>query len=159
SPIKDGGDHMRKLAVLTTAAAVAMLGAASAQTATVATTQPAVATAPASGDFHSALAAYAEFHSDVSDLRAAHIAAAADLETALDTVARHNRDDMTRGWIAYGASTAAQAPAFVQGVRAAAAYYGRAAVIYAIAADPYYARGLRGAHDAEKLTLDAANAD
>jgi len=157
---------MRKLAVFTTAVAVTMFGVANAQNASpVATTQPASVTAPAAAtpaapvDVQTAMAAYAEFQTDVSDLRAAHIAANADLEHALDAVARHNRDDMTRGWIAYGAATAAQSTAFDQGVRDAAAYYGRDAVIWAIAADPYYARGLRGAADATKLALDAANAD
>ncbi|MES1156191.1 MAG: hypothetical protein ABUL73_00305 [Alphaproteobacteria bacterium] len=151
---------MHKLAVLTTAAAIVLCGVASAQTAPAA--QPAAATQAvpaASGDVQGAMASYAEFQSDVSDLRAAHIQAAPDLETALDAVARHNRDDMTRGWVAYGAATAAQSTAFDQGVRDAAAYYGRDAVIWAIAADPYYARGLRGGADATKLALNAANAD
>ncbi|MES1203158.1 MAG: hypothetical protein ABUS57_17110 [Pseudomonadota bacterium] len=152
---------MRKLAVLTTLATTALLSAAHAQPAAVATTQPVVATASASNTntLQGALTAYAEFHSDVSDLRAAHITTAADLETVIDTAARHNRDDLTRGWVAYGAMTAAQSPAFVQGVRDAAAYYGRDAVIRAIMTDPYYARGLRGGADATKLALDSANAD
>ncbi|HWA00140.1 MAG TPA: hypothetical protein VG841_07470 [Caulobacterales bacterium] len=143
---------MRKLAVLTTLATTALLSAAHAQDASVASTS-------GTGDLNGALAAYAEFHSDISDLKSARVSTAAELETALDTAARHNRDDLTRGWVAYGAMTAAQAPAYVQGVRDAAQYYGRDAVIQAIARDPYYARGLRGANDATKLALDAANAD
>ncbi|HVY85057.1 MAG TPA: hypothetical protein VG943_07980 [Caulobacterales bacterium] len=150
---------MLKLAVLTTLATTALVGAASAQTVAVATAQPAVATTGGAADMQSALTSYAEFHSDVSDLKAARITTAADLETALDTAARHNRDELTRGWVAYGAMTAAQSAAYAQGVRDAAAYYGRDAVIWAITADPYYARGLRGASEATKLALDSANAD
>jgi hypothetical protein len=145
---------MRSLAVWTTTAAVALLGVANAQT------PPAASEASASGgDVQSAVTAYAAYQSDVSELRAAEIRNANDLETALDRVARHNRDALTRGWIAYGASTAAQSPAFVQGVRDAAAYYGRDAVIWAITADPAYARGLRGGTEATRLLLDSANAD
>lgn len=152
---------MRKLAVLATAAAVALLGVASAQTGPAQSEAPAPAATPAapSAPLDSALVAYAAFHSDVSNLRAARIENADSLETALDTVARHNKDAMVRGWVAYGAYTAAQSPAFVQGVRDAAAYYGRDAVVRAISADPYYARGLRGANEATRLVLDAAAAD
>ena len=161
---------MRKLAILTTTAVVAMFGVAHAQpsrtsagSTPAASTQstassPAAATAPA-GSIQSAVAAYAAYHSDVTDLRAARINTAADLETALDKVGRHNRDDLTRGWVAYGAETAAQSPAFVQGVRDAAAYYGRDAVVWALTVDPSYARGLRGGQEATKLMLDSAAAD
>jgi hypothetical protein len=105
------------------------------------------------------MTAYAAYQNDVSNLRAGGMANANDLETALDTVAHHNRDALTRGWIAYGASTAAQSPAFVQGVRDAAAYYGRDAVIWAVTVDPSYARGLRGGSEVTRMLLDSANAD
>jgi hypothetical protein len=82
-----------------------------------------------------------------------------DLERALDRVARHNRDELTRGWVAYGSSIASQSPAFVQGVRDAANYYGRDAVIWAVTVDPSYSRGLRGGQEATRLLLDSANAD
>jgi len=77
----------------------------------------------------------------------------------LDQISRHNRDSLTRGWVAYGAYTAAQSPTFVQGVRDAAAYYGRDAVIWAVTVDPSYARGLRGGADATRMLLDSADAD
>ena len=140
---------MRSLAVWTTTAAVAFLGVASAQT----------APAAPNAELQSAMTAYAAYQNDVSDLRAARINNANELETALDRVARHNRDALTRGWVAYGASTAAQSPAFVQGVRDAAAYYGRDAVIHAVSVDPSYARGLRGGDQATRLLLDSARAD
>jgi hypothetical protein len=95
----------------------------------------------------------------MTDLRTARVGAAADLENAIDVASRHNRVSLTRGWVAYGAYTAAQSPAFVQGVRDAAAYYGRDAVVWAVTADTSYARGLRGGNEATRLVLDAANAD
>jgi hypothetical protein len=145
---------MRRLAVWTTTAAVALLGVANAQT-TASSDEPSAA----SGDLQTAVTAYAAYQNDVSELRASAIGNANQLEAALDRVARHNRDALTRGWIAYGASTASQSPAFVQGVRDAAAYYGRDAVIWAVTVDPSYARGLRGGAEATRMLLDSANAD
>lgn len=144
---------MRSLAVWTTTAAVALMGAANAQTA------PTAEGAPATVDLQSAITAYAAYQGDVSDLRAGTVANADQLEQAIDRVARHNRDALTRGWIAYGAQTAAQSPEFVQGVRDAAAYYGRDAVIWAVSVDPSYARGLRGGPAVTRALLDSANAD
>ncbi|HYD89173.1 MAG TPA: hypothetical protein VEA80_16970 [Vitreimonas sp.] len=139
---------MRTLAAWTTTAAVALLGgAAHAQTPSQNT------------DLQTAITAYAAYHSDVSELRANTPSNANALETALDRVGRHNRDALTRGWIAYGAQTAAQSPAFVQGVRDAAAYYGRDAVIWAVTVDPSYARGLRGGQEATRMLLESAQAD
>jgi hypothetical protein len=148
---------MRSLAVWTTTAAVALIGVANAQTAA-----PAAEAAPAAtsaSDLQTAITAYAAYHNDVSELRGSTVGNANQLETALDTVARHNRDAITRGWVAYGAQTAAQTPAFVQGVRDAASYYGRDAVIWAVTVDPSYARGLRGGQEATRMLLDSANAD
>ena len=143
---------MRSLAVWTTTAVVALLGVAHAQT------RPA-SDAPAATDLRTAVTAYAAYQSDVSELRSTEVRNANDLEGALDRVARHNRDALTRGWVAYGGSIAAQSPAFVQGVRDAAAYYGRDAVIWAVTVDPSYARGLRGGNEATRMLLDSANAD
>lgn len=141
---------MRSLAVWTTTAVVALMGAANAQT---------PAAEGSSGDLQTAVTAYAAYQSDVSELRAGTMGNANALESALDRVARHNRDQLTRGWIAYGASIASQSPAYVQGVRDAAAYYGRDAVIWAVTVDPSYARGLRGGPEATRMLLDSANAD
>jgi len=144
---------MRSLAVWTTTAAVALLGVANAQPAQNAPAQS------GPSDLRDAVHAYAAYQSDVSQLRADTIGNANQLETAIDRVARHNRDALTRGWIAYGAQTAAQSPAYVQGVREAAQYYGREAVIWAVSVDPSYARGLRGGQEATNMLLASANAD
>ncbi|MGD9966994.1 MAG: hypothetical protein AB7T59_10765 [Hyphomonadaceae bacterium] len=145
---------MRSLAVWTTTAAVALLGVANAQTAA-----PAEAGATGNGELQTAVTAYAAYQSDVSELRAANVRDANALDAALDRVGRHNREELTRGWIAYGGNIAAQSPAFVQGVRDAAAYYGRDAVIWAVTVDPSYARGLRGGQEATAMLLSSASAD
>lgn len=143
---------MRSL-VWTTTAIVALLGAASAQDAAAPDVQP------SGGEVRSALNAYAAYQSDVSELRTLTLRNANDLEAVIDRLGRHNRAALSRGWVAYGATTASQSPAFVQGVRDAAAYYGRDAVIWAISVDPSYARGLRGGVEATRMLLDSANAD
>jgi len=155
---------MRSLAVWTTTAAVALLGGslAAAETSTAsanATASAPAAAAPANDDLHAALSAYASYQTDVTNLRDHPVSTNAQLEMALDRVGRHNRDALTRGWVAYGAYTAAQSQAFMQGVRDAAAYYGRDAVIWAITVDPSYARGLRGGEEATALMISSAEAD
>ncbi len=143
---------MRNLAVWTTTAAVALFGVANAQSTDTA--------APASGgDLQSSISAYAAYQHDVGDLRTLDIRNPGQLDQALDRVARHNPADLARGWVAYGGATAAQSPEFMRGVRDAAAYYGRDAVIWAVTVDPTYARGLRGADAATRLIVDSANAD
>ncbi|MBL8530636.1 MAG: hypothetical protein JNK94_02785 [Hyphomonadaceae bacterium] len=144
---------MRSLAVWTTTAAVALLGAASAQDASP------QSSSNEGGDLRAAVSAYAAYQSDVSELRAARVSTAPELESVIERVSRHNRDGLTRGWVAYGSMTAAQSPAFVQGVRDAAAYYGRDAVIWAVTVDPSYARGLRGGQEVTRMLLDSAQAD
>jgi len=143
---------MRSL-VWTTTAVVALLGVASAQDAAAPTTQA------SGGEVRSAMNAYAAYQNDISELRTLTLRNANDLEAVIDRLGRHNRASLSRGWVAYGATTAAQSPAFVQGVRDAAAYYGRDAVIWAVTVDPSYARGLRGGNEATRMLLDSANAD
>lgn len=154
---------MRRLAVLTTTAAVALFGAAAAQDAGAPQADASSAPAPAAGatgtPLQDAVHAYAAFQSDIGALRAAAVGNADQLEGVLDTATRHNRDQLSRGWIAYGAMTAAQSPAFVAGVRETAAYYGRDAVIRGMLIDTAWARTLRGGDEATQIVLDSATAD
>src|SRR5262245_2905063 len=153
-PSRAGAEPMRSLAVLTTTAAITLIGAAYAQNAGQASSAP-----PAGDPVAAAVQAYAAYQMDVSELRTRRINNAAALEEVIDQAVSHNRDAISRGWIAYGAQTAAQSPAFVQGVRDAAAYYGRDAVLWALSANTAYARTLRGGSDATRLVLDSASAD
>lgn len=102
---------------------------------------------------------YAAFQNDISALQTGALGTADDLERALDRAAGVNRDSLTKGWIAYGALTAAQQPEFVKSIRDTAAHYGRDVMIRGLTLDPGYAQTLKGGEDAARLALTAARAD
>ncbi len=131
-------------------AGAALIGAAFAQT-----PPPTPPSAPA----QDALIAYAAFHADVSDLATRQITSAAELDAALDRVARHNRDALVRGWVSYGASVAAQSPEFVNGMREAASQFGREQVVSVIATHKSYARRTSGGQHAMQAVLQSIMAD
>lgn len=106
-----------------------------------------------------AIPSYAAFQGDISELQNRNVASADDLERALDTAAQQNRAAVMRGWIAYGALTAAQSREFAQGVRDIAGHYGQARVIRGLTLDPGYAQTLKGGSDAARLALEVSRAD
>lgn len=114
---------------------------------------------PPSEPLAAAVGNYAAFQNDISALETGALGTADELERALDRAAGVNRETMARGWIAYGALTAAQAPEFVKGVRDTAAHYGRDVMIRGLTLDPGYAQTLKGGEDAARLALTAARAD
>jgi hypothetical protein len=154
---------MRGLAILTTTAAFAFIGVASAQNAAAPTGAAAPAATPppatAGNPVQQAVPAYAAYHAAVGDLRGQRVGNANELERALDTASRHNRNSLSRGWIAYGSMIASQSPAFMQGVRDTAAYYGRDTVIRGMTIDTAWARTLKGGDEASRLVLDSAASD
>jgi len=113
----------------------------------------------ASDPVRAAIAPYAAYQIDITELRTRRLENADALEGAIDQAVAHNRNALARGWIAYGAQVAAQSPEFIRGVRDAAEYYGREPTIRAVMRSPYYASGLRGADDAMRLALESAAAD
>ena len=119
------------------------------------------AAAPARGEtVHEALDAYALYQSDVSALLDAEIGDAAAIDAALERAARHDPARVSRGWIAYGALTAAQSPAFAAGVRSRVRAAGRAPVIRQLRRDLSYARRRPpGSAEAIGLILTAVRAD
>jgi hypothetical protein len=138
----------------------AFIGVASAQNSEGPASAAQSSASPAASDNPmQAVHAYAAYHKAVGDLRGQRIRNAAELERALDTASRHNRNALSRGWIAYGAMIAAQSPAFMQGVRENAAYYGRDAVLRGMTIDTAWARTLKGGDEATRLILDSASAD
>lgn len=104
--------------------------------------------------------AYALLQQDVTALLGAEISSAPALDLALEQAARHDPARVSRGWIAYGALTAAQSPAFVAGVRGRVRAAGRAAVLRQLRRDLAYARRRPpGANEAIQLVLAASAAD
>lgn len=124
-----------------------------AASASLALLSPAPAFADAVSD---ALEAYALYQNDVSTLLDADINRG-NVDTALSRLQRHDSDRVARGWIAYGALTAAQSPRFAGAIRDRIRS-GRAPLLRALRDDVTYARQQQGA-PAVQLILGAASAD
>lgn len=129
------------------------------QPAVVAPAAPVVDPGPPPEPLAHAVKAYASYQNEINLLQSASLGTANDLEAALDRAAGYNRAALTRGWIAYGAMTAAQAPEFVRGVRDTAAHYGRDVMIRGLTLDPAYAERLKGGAEAARLAMLSARAD
>lgn len=116
--------------------------------------------APARADtVHDALEAYALYQHDVSVLLDLEVDSAQAVNGALARLARHNPSRVSRGWIAYGALTAAQSPAFANGIESRIDDAGRPQVLRDLRRDVTYARNAAGAPHAIRLVLSAASAD
>lgn len=116
--------------------------------------------APARADTtHDALEAYALYQNDVSLLLDLEIDSAQAINGALARLSRHDPARVSRGWIAYGALTAAQSPAFAAGIEFRARETGRAQVLRLLRSDVTYARQSPGSSRAVQLILNAASAD
>ena len=116
--------------------------------------------ARAQAPLHQALDAYALFQGDVTIMLDAEINDAAALDAALERTARHDPAHVARGWLAYGAMSAAQSPAWVNGVRSRVRAAGRAPVIRQLRRDMGYARRRPpGSAEATQLVLRALAAD
>lgn len=107
-----------------------------------------------------ALDAYALYQNDISILSDAQIDSAEALGAALERMARHDPAAVSRGWVAYNATVAAQSPAFVRGVQSRVTAAGRAPVIRQLVRDITYARRRPpGDAEATRLILSAIEAD
>jgi hypothetical protein len=120
-----------------------------------------VSAAPAPGDpVHDALEAYAVYQNDVGTLLDANIDSPEEMKGALQRLSRHDPARVSRGWIAYGALTAAQSPAFAAGVESRARGVGRDALLRQLRGDPSYARhAASGSSQAVRFIVNAAGAD
>ncbi len=121
----------------------------------VATPAPPAITEPLAASIQ----AYAAFQSDVDAINGGSIQDAKDLERALDKAADLNRDQLTRGFIAYGALTAARNEQFVQEIRKVAAAYGKERVVKALMNNSNYAGTIAGGDKATDYVVRAAGAD
>lgn len=107
---------------------------------------------------HDAVDAYALYQNDVSALIDLDVESGRTVDAALARLSRHDPDRVARGWIAYGALTAAQSPAFAAGIQRLRGG-ARANLLRQLQADPRAARQQAGSGQAIQLILDAANAD
>jgi hypothetical protein len=109
---------------------------------------------------HDALEDYALYQHDVSVLLDLDVNSAEAINGAVARLSRHNPLRVSRGWIAYGALTAAQSPVFAEGVERSVRSAGRPQVLMQLRSDFTYARREpAGASQAIQLILSAASAD
>src|SRR6185369_7214607 len=108
---------------------------------------------------HDALNDYALYQNDVSTLLDTDISSGRAVDAALARISRHSPPSVARGWIAYGALTAAQSPVFAQGVQRSMRD-DRAQTMRMLRDDITYARRHQnGADQAVDLILAASSAD
>lgn len=119
---------------------------------------PPAPSGPPAEPLGAAVQSYAAFQNDISDLQNQPVDNNDQLDMVLARAAAQNRDALMRGWIAYGAMTAAQSPEFVTGVKKTAAAYGPR-FIRGLTLDPGYAQRIDGGSDAARLALESAHAD
>lgn len=116
--------------------------------------------APAYADaVHDALDAYALYQNDVSTLLDTDIDSGRSVDAALARIQRNNTANIGRGWIAYGALTAAQSPQFAATVERSLHGGARALLLSGLRDDLTYARHQSGSGQAIQLILNAASAD
>jgi hypothetical protein len=105
------------------------------------------------------LQTYAAFQQNIELVNGGSIQDAKDIERALDKAAAINRDQLTRGYIAYGALTAARNERFVAEVRKIAAAYGKERVVKALSNNYTYAGTIPGGAEATNYIVRAASTD
>jgi hypothetical protein len=103
--------------------------------------------------------AYAAFQSDIELVNGGSIQQSTDIERALDKAAAINRDELTRGFIAYGALTAARNEEFVGEIRKTAGFYGKERILKALLNNTNYAGTIKGGDKATNYVIRAAASD
>ena len=116
--------------------------------------------APSRADtVHEALEAYALYQNDVSVLSDLDVDSARAINGALTRVSRHDPERVARGFIAYGALTAAQSPDFARGVERQVRGDERRQTLELLRTDTNHARSIAGSNAAIRLILGVARAD
>jgi hypothetical protein len=107
----------------------------------------------------SAAAAYGEYQGEVTTVGAKPLAAAADLDKALNTFGGQNTEQLSAGWISYSALIASQNKDFAEAVRDIDGFYGRERVMTGMRNDVGYARTLEGGEQALQTALAVNSKD
>ncbi|MGE3303464.1 MAG: hypothetical protein AB7M12_10155 [Hyphomonadaceae bacterium] len=142
------------------AAPAALAAGKTAKAAPAAKAEPAAPSAPLPIEpLAAALQSYAAFQADIDLVNGGSIQGPKDIERALDKAAALDRDSLTRGFIAYGALTAARNQQFVDEVRKVAAAYGKDRVLNALIKNGNYAGTITGGSTATEYVIRAAAAD
>lgn len=103
---------------------------------------------------------YVLYQNDITELLTLDFTDTGAIDDALILTHRHDPARVASGYLAYGALTAAQSPAFVAGVRSRVRAAGRAAVLRQLNRDASYARRRPpGAAEAINLILISSAAD
>jgi len=105
----------------------------------------------------STAASYAEYQGHVTQIMSKELGSAAELNKQVQTFGSANVNQLSSGWISYGAILAAQNPEFAESVRKADADYGRERMMLAFKNEMSYARTLGGGEAALQAAL-AVNA-
>lgn len=105
----------------------------------------------------STAASYAEYQGHVTQIMSKELGSAAELNKQVQTFGSTNVNQLSSGWISYGAILAAQNPEFAASVRQLDAQYGREHMMLTFSNDISYARSISGGEAALQAAL-AVNA-
>ncbi len=101
----------------------------------------------------STAASYAEYQGNVSNILNNELDNAAELNKQVQTFGSANVNQLSSGWVSYGAILAAQNPEFADEVRKVDAEYGRERVMAYFGNSLGWARSFKGAEDALQAAL------
>jgi len=103
-----------------------------------------------------AAADYAHYRSDLAAVRNAIVESPEGLDGVMDRLTSHQPDRLSRAWIAFAATVAAQQTTFIDEVKYAARAYGRDEVIVGLVNDPKWTLTFRGADQAARAITERA---
>ncbi|MEZ5938693.1 MAG: hypothetical protein R3C52_10815 [Hyphomonadaceae bacterium] len=107
----------------------------------------------------SAAAAYAEYQTEVTEIRKTPLANAKQVDSALTSFGARNADQLSTGWMSYSALVAARNSQFADEVKNIEGFYGRDRVVTGMKNDIGYARTLKGGEDALQMALAVNDRD
>ncbi len=101
----------------------------------------------------STAASYADYQGNVTQVMSKELGSAAELNKHIQSFGSVNINQLSSGWISYGAILAAQNPDFAKDVRESDAAYGRERAMAYFSGSPTWARSFKGADAALQAAL------
>ncbi len=114
---------------------------------------PTTTATPGTRMLPSTAASYAEYQGHVTQIMSKELGSAAELNKQVQTFGSTNVNQLSSGWLSYGAILAAQNPEFAEAVRKADAEYGRDRMMLGFRSSIGYARTLDGGEAALQAAL------